>query len=122
MHDNYIPIHKLAAISTDGTPAMRGTHSGFIALCISFAPDFHSYHCVIDQRALASKVVNFSHVMMLVVKIVNSIRSKGLQHRLFKSLLDEVDAEYGDLLLHAEVRRLSRGKVLQRVVELLPEI
>lgn len=85
-------------------------------------PDFHSYHCVIHQQALASKVVNFSHVMMLVVKIVNSIRSKGLQHRLFKSLLDEVDAEYGDLLLHAEVLWLSCGKLLQRVVELLPEI
>lgn len=56
------------------------------------------------------------------MKIINSIRSKGLQHSLFKSVLDEVDAEYGDLLLHAEVRWLSRCKVLQRVVELLPEI
>lgn len=66
--------------------------------------------------------MNFSHVMTLVVKIVTSIRPKGLQHRLFKSLLDEVDAEYGDLLLHAEVCWLSCSKLLQRVVELLPEI
>ncbi len=36
--------------------------------------------------------------------------------------MDELDAAYGDLLLHADVRWLSRGKVLQRFVDLLPEI
>ena len=60
--------------------------------------------------------------MTLVVKLINSIRAKALQHRLFKALLDELDAAYGDLLLHAEVQWLSRGKVLQRFVDLLPEI
>uniref|UniRef100_A0A8C1NJA8 Uncharacterized protein n=1 Tax=Cyprinus carpio TaxID=7962 RepID=A0A8C1NJA8_CYPCA len=110
VHDNSIPIHKLVAITTDGAPAMRGLHSGFVALC-RHDPDFPrflNYHCVIHQQALASKVVDLSHVMTLVVKIVNSIRAKGLQHRLFKSLLDEL--------------WLSRGKVLQRFVDLLPEI
>ena len=77
---------------------------------------------VIHQQALVGKVLNFSHVMTLVVKLINSIRVKALQHRLFKALLDELDAAYGDLLLHAEVRWLSRGKVLQRFVDLLPEI
>ena len=45
-----------------------------------------------------------------------------LQHCLFKSLLDELDAAYGDLVLHAGIRWLSRGKVLQRFADLLPEI
>ena len=36
--------------------------------------------------------------------------------------MDELDSAYGDLLLHADVRWLSRGKVLQRFVDLLPEI
>ena len=67
---------------------------------------------VIHQQALVGKVLNFSHVMTLVVKLINSIRVKALQHRLFKALLDELDAAHGDLLLHAEVRGLSRGKVL----------
>ena len=66
--------------------------------------------------------MDFSHVMTLVVKVVNSIRAKALQHRLFKALLDELESAYGDLLLHADVRWLSRGKVLQRFVDLLPEI
>ena len=41
---------------------------------------------------------------------------------LFKALLDEVSAQYGDLLLYTEVRWLSRGKVLQRFEQLIPEI
>lgn len=122
--ENDIPIHKLVAITTDGAPAMRGARNGFIGLCRNDPdfPSFVNYHCVIHQQALAGKVLDFSHVMTLVVKLVNSIRAKALQHRLFKALLDELDAAYGDLLLHADVRWLSRGKVLQRFVDLLPEI
>ena len=94
VHDNSIPIHKLVAITTDGAPAMRGVHSGFVALCRRDPdfPEFLNYHCVIHQQGLASKVVDFSHVLTLVVMIVNSIRAKLLQHRLFKSFLDELDA------------------------------
>uniref|UniRef100_A0A3Q3E7E7 SPIN-DOC-like zinc-finger domain-containing protein n=1 Tax=Labrus bergylta TaxID=56723 RepID=A0A3Q3E7E7_9LABR len=131
---NDIPIHKLVAITTDGALAMRGVRAGFVALCRNDPdfPDFVNYHCVIHQQALAGKVLDFSHVMALVVKLINSIRAKAirakairakaLQHRLFKALLDELDAAYGDLILHADVWWLSRGKVLQRFVDLLPEI
>ncbi|CAM4732670.1 unnamed protein product [Leuciscus chuanchicus] len=101
--ENCIPIHKLVAITTDGAPAMRGVRSGFIALCRNdhAFPDIVNYHCVIHQQALVGKVVDFSHVMTLVVKLINSIRAKALQHRLFKALLDELDAAYGDLIFHA---------------------
>lgn len=124
VRDNDIPIHKLVAIKTDGAPAMRGARTGFVGLCRADPdfPFFVNYHCVIHQQALAGKVLDLSHVMTLVVKLVNSIRAKALQHRLFKALLAELEAAYGDLLLHADVRWLSRGKVLQRFVDLLPEI
>ena len=36
--------------------------------------------------------------------------------------MDEVDVAYGDLILQADVRWLSCGKVQQRFVDLLPEI
>lgn len=119
-----IPIHKIVSLTTDGAPAMIGVRSGFVALCRKDPdfPPFVNYHCVIHQQALAAKAIDMSHVMNVVVKIVNSIRAKALQHRLFKSLLDELDSAYGDLILHADVRWLSRGKVLQRFLDLLPEI
>ena len=49
------------------------------------------------------------------------ICAKALQHH-FKSLLDELDAAYGDLILHADVCWLSRSKVLQLFVDVQPEI
>ena len=60
--------------------------------------------------------------MKPVIKIINSIRAKAKQHRSFKVFLEEMSAEYGDLLLHAEVRWLSRGKILQCFLSLLNEV
>ena len=115
---------KLVSITTDGAPAMIGSRIGFISLCkedTEFAP-FFNYHCIIHQQALCGKVVDFEHVMSVVLKIVNSIRARPLQDRLFKILTDEVDEQYGSLLLHSEVRWLSKGKVLERFQNLLPHI
>jgi hypothetical protein len=56
-------------------------------------------------------------------KILNSIRARSLQHRLYKHLLDEIDAHYyGDLILNAEVNWASKGKVSFWFQEFPPEI
>ncbi|XP_070809997.1 protein FAM200C-like [Pituophis catenifer annectens] len=119
-----LPLHKLSSITTDGAPAMVGSMDGFIAHCQKDEtfPKFISYHCIIHQEALCAKVLQFKHVMDVVTKIINSIRGVSLQHRLFKALLKDVDAEYGDLILHTEVRWLSKGKVLARFLTLRDEI
>ncbi|CAH2010462.1 unnamed protein product [Acanthoscelides obtectus] len=51
--------------------------------------------------------------MKLVVKIVKKIGAQALQRRLFKTLADEIYYQYGELLLHSEVRWLSRERVLE---------
>ena len=119
-----VPVEKLVSVTTDGAPAMTGRRSGFIAHCKADPdfPTFLNYHCIIHQQAICAKVWGFDHVMAPVVKIINSIRAKAKQHRSFKLFLEECSAEYGDLLLHTEVRWLSRGKILQRFLSLLAEI
>ena len=107
-----VALEKLVAVTMDGALAMIGRHAGFIAHCKG-DPDFPKllhYHCIIHQQALCAKVICFEHVMTAVVKIINSICSKAKQHRIFKELLEEMSAEYGDLLLHTEIRWLSRGR------------
>ena len=119
-----IPISKMVGLTTDGAPAMVGCDKGFVALCHkdeSF-PQFLSYHCIIHQQALCGNFLNLNNVMKLVVKIVNKIRAQALQRRLFKTLADEIDCQYGELLLHSEVRWLSRGRVLKRFNDVLPAI
>jgi hypothetical protein len=53
-----------------------------------------------------------------VQKIANAICNRPLQHRISKYSLEEVDANYGDLILHTEIRWLSRGNVLFKCEEL----
>ena len=122
--ENKLQMQKLTSITTDGARAMTGKENGFIGLCRKDAlfPKFITYHCFIHQEMLYAKTINFNHVMSVVTKIINSIKAKATQHRLFKLLLEEENTEFKDLLLHTEVRWLSRGKILERFINLLPQI
>jgi hypothetical protein len=53
---------------------------------------------------------------------VNFIRSRALNHRLFKIFCQEVGAAHELLLYHTEVRWLSHGRVFTRVMELRTKI
>ena len=57
-----------------------------------------------------------------VVSADNFIRSRALNHRLFRALRKEMGSEHEVLLYHTEVRWLSRGRVLNRVYELRKEM
>ena len=61
-------------------------------------------------------------VMSIVVKIINFILARGLNHRQFKSLLEEMNAQHQDVVYFCEVRWLSRGAMLQRFYDLRNEI
>lgn len=59
------------------------------------------------------------HVMDVVIKCVNGIRSKSLKHRQFRKLLKDLGEEYEDLPYYTEVRWLSRGKMLRRFFDVI---
>lgn len=100
-----LPLYKLMCITIDGAPAMTGKHSGFIVLCRANDdfPHFFTFHCVIHQQALCGKILNMKDVMDIAFKIVNSIRARSLQRRLFKLHLEESESTHEDLLLHTDV-------------------
>ena len=70
-------------------------------------------HCIIHQETLCAKSLKLKKVMDVVVKTVNLILSRGLNHRQFQQFLLETQAEFGDLTYFCNVRWLSRGKMLQ---------
>ena len=67
-------------------------------------------------------MASLKNIMDVVVKTVNFILSRGLNHRQFRQLLLEAESQYGDLLYLCNVRWLSRGDMLQRVCRLREKI
>lgn len=67
-------------------------------------------------------MLNMKEIMDVSMRIACSIRARSLQRRLFRAYLEEADCNHTDLLLHTDVRWLSRGKFLQRFRELHPEM
>jgi len=117
---------KVSGILTDGAPAMAGERSGLSTLiCNKVSEEGGNaikLHCIIHQQALCAKHLKFDPVMKPVVKAINSIRSKALYHRQFQQFLLDIQAEYGDVIYHNDVRWLSRGSALQRFFALREEI
>ena len=114
-------------LTTDGAPAMCGQKSGLTGrvqekMREEDAGKLTVYHCIIHQEVLCGKALQMKHVMSSTTRVVNFIRGKGLNHRQFKSFLEELDSEYRDVPYHTEVRWLSRGKALNRCFELREEI
>ena len=81
-----------------------------------------SCHCIIHQESLCKSSLKLKHVMDPVMRAVNSIRARGLKHRQFRSFLEDIEADFTDVLYHTNVRWLSMGKVLKRVWDLKAEI
>ena len=65
---------------------------------------------------------NLKSILDISIKIVNYIKTKPLQSRLFGKLCEEMASKHKALLLFTEVRWLSRGKVLTGLIELHTEI
>ncbi|KAL0148361.1 hypothetical protein M9458_056341 [Cirrhinus mrigala] len=122
-----LPCNRLVGITTDGAPSMTGKKNGLVALVQRKLEEEHAdpavvLHCIIHQQAPCSKCLKYEHVMSVVLKCINYIRSRSLQHRQFRAFLEEIEATYGDVLYFTEVRWLSRGNVLKRFFELRTEV
>ena len=119
-----ITLDMLGSICTDGAPAMLGNRSGFAALVKNVAPHVTVTHCILHRHALMMKTLpeNLNSAMTLVVRAVNFIRGQPLNQRLFQKFCEEVGSEFTVLLYHTQVRWLSRGRVLRRVVEVYDEV
>ncbi|GBM04977.1 General transcription factor II-I repeat domain-containing protein 2A [Araneus ventricosus] len=61
-------------------------------------------------------------VLDAVVKLINTIRSRGLTHRQFRDFLQSVQSEYSDVLYYTKIRWPSAGCVFERVWQLKDDI
>uniref|UniRef100_A0A6P7GQI1 General transcription factor II-I repeat domain-containing protein 2-like n=1 Tax=Diabrotica virgifera virgifera TaxID=50390 RepID=A0A6P7GQI1_DIAVI len=125
LEDNEIDLNKIVSKATDGARSMTGKNKGTqTTLQSKINHVILTFHCIIHQETLCAQTfrAEIIEVMNLVIEIVNRILSKALYHRQFKEFLNEIEAQYSDLLLHNKVRWLSKGKELKRFALCLNEI
>ena len=88
--------------------------SRYLSKKISSHPHQTLHH---SQGSFASKELScvFDEVMQVIIKVVNFVKSRDLNCRLFKDLCTTENAEHSTLLLYTAVIWLSRGSALKRV-------
>ena len=79
-------------------------------------------HCIVHEQSLCAKSVKLDHVVSVVTDRINFIKKRDLNYSIFKQVLKDFDAEYGNLLYFCGVRCASHGNTLGRDYSLLPEI
>jgi hypothetical protein len=111
-------------ICADGAANLTGHKKGFQAEVQKISPHVNFIHCIIHREALASRGFQpkLHSVLQEAMRVVNFVKARPLNFRIFAVLCEEIQADPKSLLLHSEVRWLSRGKVLKRLVELNEEV
>ena len=109
--DSYFLEHgikwkKCIGICTDGAANMIGHLAGVVAKVKNVShPNIMSTHCIIHREHLVAKKMSpeLHEVLSNVIKIINEIRHKVLNSRIFETLCKEMGSQYTRLLLHAEI-------------------
>ena len=86
-----IDLKNLIGITTDGAPSMVGKNNGAVNLIMEHikamrqCSDFEMFicHCFLHLENLCAQVLNMSHVMSVVVNVINFIKHNSLKHRQF---------------------------------------
>ncbi|KAG0438021.1 SCAN domain-containing protein 3 [Dictyocoela muelleri] len=116
LDEKEIPISNILSIATDGAPAMIGRHKGIVAYFKEINRGIVTIHCVIHRQHLVARNLSerLHGTLTCVIQAINRIKSNSLNSRLFTQLCNINDEEFTKLLLHTEVRWLSKGSCLNR--------
>ncbi|XP_073689566.1 zinc finger BED domain-containing protein 5-like [Garra rufa] len=124
LQEKSIPITNILSCATDGAPSMVGRYRGFTALLKERVPHVITVHCVLHRHNLLAKCISpvLHESLNIAVKAINKIKAHALNNRLFRQLCQENEETFERLLLHTDVRWLSKGNCLARFCELFNSI
>ena len=119
-----IPLKNIIACATDDAPSMIGRYNGFIAHLKKAVPGIFCIHCIIHRQHLVAKCLGgrLHDALDIVIKVVNYIKSNSLRDRLFHELCSQNDEKFERLVMHTEVRWLSKGNCLRCFITLWDSI
>ena len=112
------------SLCTDGAPAMLGARHGFTARVRQINASVQVVHCLLHCENLAAQhlSLDLSAVMKEVVGVVNFIKASAVNSGLFEQLCVGHGSRFKHLLFYSNVRWLSRGKLLRRLIDLRTEV
>ncbi|MCO5592440.1 hypothetical protein L7F22_046442 [Adiantum nelumboides] len=125
--DLELDTRRFVAIATDGCSTMTGKHQGVVARLRRSFPSLLGIHCIAHREALAVKDATNQFPEMefmdnLAGKIYSWLGKSGNRHAEFSELLREFQLHDVKILQLHNVRWLSRGLVMARIVEVMPAI
>nr|XP_014719508.2 LOW QUALITY PROTEIN: zinc finger MYM-type protein 6 [Equus asinus] len=128
--NNYIDSKSLSwkhcvGLCTDGAASMTGRCSGLRAKVQEVATNTVAFtHCFIHREHLAAEKLSpcLHEILLQSAQILSFIKSNALNSRMLTILCEEMGPEHVNLPLPAEVRWISRGRILTRLFELRHEI
>ncbi|XP_058574107.1 zinc finger MYM-type protein 6 isoform X5 [Neofelis nebulosa] len=112
-------------LCTDGAASMTGRCSGLRAKIQEIATNTVAFtHCFIHREHLAAEKLSpcLHKILLQSAQILSFIKSNASNSRMLTILCEEMGPEHVNLPLHAEVRWISRGRILTRLFELRHEI
>ncbi|XP_047724962.1 zinc finger MYM-type protein 6 isoform X5 [Prionailurus viverrinus] len=112
-------------LCTDGAASMTGRCSGLKAKIQEIATNTVAFtHCFIHREHLAAEKLSpcLHKILLQSAQILSFIKSNASNSRMLTILCEEMGPEHVNLPLHAEVRWISRGRILTRLFELRHEI
>ena len=114
----------LLQTSSDGAPSMVGRLRGFLSYLKKAVSTVITVQYVIHRQHLVAKNLSekLHESLSTVITAVNKIKANALNSRLFYQLCIENDEDTQYLLLHKEVRWLSKGNCLKRFYTLFNSV
>ena len=122
--ENQILFGNLVSCATDGAPPMLGKQNGLIAHIKELCPSILAVHCLVHRHRLVAKKISsdLHESLKVVIQTVNKMKSHSKFDRLFRKFCIDTEQEHVRLILHTEVRWLSKENCLARFVKLFDTI
>jgi hypothetical protein len=106
IHENNLRWEDCVSICTDGAASVTVKVKDFKAEVRDVNPEIRLDHCFLHGEAIVAKMlpVPLRSVLDEAVKIVNFVKSRPLNSRLFAAPCQEMGSDHIFLLLHTEIR------------------
>ncbi|MCO5590602.1 hypothetical protein L7F22_044573 [Adiantum nelumboides] len=125
-----LPLQKMIGIATDGASVMTGASNGVVSRLKRSIPHLLSFHCIAHRESLATgdafkTFKEFKFVNKVARKLYEWVCRSAKRHAILADIVNAFGiGRHGKLKLLKmhDVRWLSKGQVMERVIRMMPAL